>query len=330
MIPDLGRGRQTTLVRKSRRSLTVFVGAVLVLYALASAEAAETGDLQRLRERALELVNAERKKRSLTPLQLGEDLNEAALAHARDMFERNYYAHASPEGDTVQDRYIAAGGSRWELVAENIARCTGCDPPPTIASVERLHEGWMNSLPHRENILAEGLKAFGFGIVVDDKQGLYAVQTFAGPGKPRGLEAGETAEALSDDAQRAAALELINRARRQAGVPALEASEALADAARGMLPSRDSESLRLQGDIYEALPAGQRAAWRAVSVLAGACGGCGTEPTRADIRAFRKQWMDHPQQHEVLLDPKFTHLGFALQTNGRGKKAAVAVLGHHR
>lgn len=57
---------------------------------------AETGDLAKLRQKALELVNKERRDRDLQPLTLGPALNEAAQRHAEDMLARNYYAHVSP------------------------------------------------------------------------------------------------------------------------------------------------------------------------------------------------------------------------------------------
>jgi uncharacterized protein YkwD len=113
--------------------------------------AASTGDLEELRARALELVNQARREQGLQPLELGPNVNQAALSHARDMLRRNYYSHTSPEGETVQDRYVEAGGSKWRLTAENIARCAGCTSGPDTEAVERLHRGWMNSPEHRHS-----------------------------------------------------------------------------------------------------------------------------------------------------------------------------------
>ena len=183
----------TRSVRQRRFPVHLVAVAVLlagVLTALEASPQPATGDLAQLRGRALALVNEARERHGLAHLELGADLNEAAQAHARDMLERGYYAHVSPEGETVADRYRATGGSPWHLVAENIARCLGCELPPSTARVEALHEGWMKSPPHRENILRRGLDRFGFGIIVRQDQRLYAVQTFAGPGMPRGLQPG--------------------------------------------------------------------------------------------------------------------------------------------
>lgn len=303
----------------------------LLLCGPAAAQTPDTGDLPALRERALELVNRERRERDLEPLRLEDRLDEAAQAHAEDMLARDFFAHESPEGDTVQDRYREAGGSRWRLVAENIARCRGCPAPPTPEDVERNHRGWMDSPGHRENILREGLSHFGFGIAVRDGNE-FAVQTFSGPGRPRGLQPGEQAEALAPDEHTSQAVRLINRARERQGAPALEASDALATAAQRLAPETDVAEFDLgrAGDPLDAIPSGERARWRSVTVLAAAGGGCGAEPTVADVRAFREQWLDDPGQRGRLLDPDLTHLGFRLAADGEGAKVAIAILGSAR
>jgi uncharacterized protein YkwD len=106
-----------------------------------SSSAAEPGDLPELRSKALELVNEAREQHGLPALQSRPELDRAAQAHAEDMLNRSYFDHVSPEGKTVFDRYVAAGGSRWRLVAENIGRCTTCEGPPRISDITRLQDG---------------------------------------------------------------------------------------------------------------------------------------------------------------------------------------------
>lgn len=288
-------------------------------------------EVEALREQALDLVNRAREAEGLEPLEPGENLAEAAQAHAEDMLARGYYAHESPEGDTVQDRYLDAGGGRWELVAENIARCEGCEPPATEASVERLHEGWMDSPPHRAAILAPGLSGFGFGLALDEGE-LYAVQTFAGPGLPRGLQPGEEEAPLAAEDQLAWAVRGLNRARERAGVSPVEPSEPLTEAARRLLPPEGQEEFELAAaeDLFALLPEGEREAWSSLSVVAGACGGCGPEPVTADLRDFRNRWLEDPGYRGTLLDPEITHAGFILEVDGEGRKIAVLVVGQRR
>ncbi|MGE3160308.1 MAG: CAP domain-containing protein, partial [Xanthobacteraceae bacterium] len=286
-----------------------------------------------LRHHALNLVNAARREHGLSPLQLGSSLNQASQKHADDMLRRRYYAHTSPEGNDVQDRYTNAGGSRWRLVEENIARCAGCQPPVSEKSVDRLQQGWMNSPHHRENILRQGLDRFGYGIVDDGEHGLYAVQTFAGPGTPRGVQPDETAAVLGPEQVLFRMVQIVNAAREKKQLPPLKRSDALSEVARSLMPPPGSEQITLQEggrDLFEKLPPDRRQVWSSIGVIVGACGGCGTESTLADLRYFREQWLEGPRYEDHLFDPSATDLGFALQVNGKGRKVALAVVGAAR
>jgi uncharacterized protein YkwD len=282
----------------------------------------ETGDLETLRGAALELLNQDRREHDLPPLELDATLNESSRKHAEDMLRRDYYSHRSPEGETVMDRYRAAGGGTAKTVAENIARCEGCPLPPDRATVEQLQRGWMNSPEHRRNILAPGLERFGFGIAGEAGRGLYAVQNFAGPGTPRttgGDEADARARSLGPEERQALALDLVNRARTEHGVEPLSGVPALAEAGRAALAEEG-------GSPFRHLPPDARTRWRTFSTVSGQCGGCGTEPTDADVRFFGGQWLDQAEYRDTLLDPVYTHTGFAMSAKGDGRKDAMMIL----
>src|SRR6185295_15428738 len=53
-------------------------------------------DLERVRRNMLARVNRERDRRGLSPLRRHPYLDDAAQAHADDMFARRYYSHDSP------------------------------------------------------------------------------------------------------------------------------------------------------------------------------------------------------------------------------------------
>lgn len=305
------------------------LAALIAVVALAGASLlrAETEGPEQLRNHSLDLVNEARAAQGLPELTRDPALDRAAQAHAEDMLERDFFAHVSPEGATLLDRYRAAGGDFPGTMAENIGRCDTCRPPPEAAEVERLHEGWMASPQHRANILGAGVDRYGFGVAVSPEGGLFAVQKFAGPGAERGT--GGEASALDGLELVAAAVELVNEARRQRGVPALEVDAKLAEAADALLPDADRlEDLALDrlGDARAALPAGLRDAWRRLAVLAGMCTACGDAPTAGDARWFRDRWLERPDQSAQLLNGEFTHLGFALHADGHGRKAALAFL----
>lgn len=317
---------------KSRRPGTgrfPLLSAMLVVVALAAPVAAqESADAEALRALALQLLNKSRAENGLPPLQIGKEINEAAKFHAADMLRRGFYGHDSPEGQSVKERYEKAGGGRFLLTAENIARCTDCKI--STKTVEFLQSAWMNSKGHRENILSKGVTHFGFSVVWAPGKPLYAVQTFAGPGIQRGVAGGAALKKLSAAEIVAKALALVNQERKQAGRPALVESASLTKAVRAILPARNAVenfSIPELGKVKEALPAGERDDWTSLGMLASSCGGCGTDMTEADVRTFLRQWLDKGNNRDMVLNPRSTHLAFAIAASGQGKKVALAVVG---
>jgi uncharacterized protein YkwD len=313
------------------QSLALWGLALCVLIGAANSVACaqEGPDAEKLAALSLELVNKARAENKLPPLRKGKQVTDAAKAHARDMLRRNFYAHVTPDGKTIQDRFLKAGGSRWHLVAENIARCTGTGCEVGVKTVEDFHRGWMSSKPHRENILRKGITEFGFSMVAEPGKPLYAVQNFSGPGLPNAGSGPEATRRLSDKEVIAKALEIFNKERKQAGKPAFVESPELTKAVRSLLPSKklDEFSLSQTGKVMDALPAAERKTWQGLTTLAAACGGCGADPTAADVRAFIQQWLGNAGNKAMVMNPASTHLGFALAASGQGKKVALAVLG---
>lgn len=111
------------------------------------------------------LTNLERTDHGLAPLKRNTLLDEAAFEHARDMYERDFYSHDSPEGESAGDRIERTGyfdvdkrgARRWQTgVAENIAK--GQQSPAQVV------RDWMESKEHRENILAPEMLELGVGV----------------------------------------------------------------------------------------------------------------------------------------------------------------------
>jgi uncharacterized protein YkwD len=301
----------------------------IALAILVSPSAGRETGREALRWLALELVNQSRAAHNLPPLRLEAKLSSAAQFHADDMLRRDYYAHDSPEGRSVSDRYQSFGGSRWVLTAENIAKCEGCKPPLREAHVRQMHEKWMLSPGHRANILRQGLDRFGYGIVIDANERFYAVQTFAGPGTPEGgaSAAGETA--LSPEEQAQAALEHINARRVAIGRKPLKLSAPLSAAARSLAPGPGASDFNVDPspDLYGALPQAERKSWPSLTVLLASCGGCGATPMAADVANFTAQWLGHQDYEKILLSGDLTHWGFTIAADGQGKKIAVGLAG---
>ena len=101
-------------------------------------------------------VNAFRTRSGLAPL--GEDprLSGAALAHSRDMLGMNQMTHRGSDGGDVSLR-LRRAGYRWIAYRENIA--AGLVDPRAVVAM------WINSPPHRANMLAPEVTQMGAGYV---------------------------------------------------------------------------------------------------------------------------------------------------------------------
>jgi len=293
----------------------------LLLPAPALAQAPDT--IQDLRERSLALVNEARRAEGLESLELEDNLTEAALVHARDMLARDYFSHTSPEGGTVLHRYLEAGGDDGRVVRENISTCSGCRDRPDLSAVEEMHQGWMNSPGHRANILAEGLSDYGFAVVQDDEGNRYGVETFAGPGTPRGEAPDGSVEAIGPEAQMQLAAEIINRKRPDA--TPIEADERLRRHVEARLPSDGLGGVSLSDiGLLDTLPADFP--WLSYQVLYAECGGCGDTPTNADVHYFLGNWSDGNRSRKILTDGSLTSFGFVVLADGQGRKVAALLL----
>jgi uncharacterized protein YkwD len=128
----------------------------------------------------LTLVNAERRKASLSPLAPAAALRDSARWFARDMAVEGYFPR---DHDTYRR---APGGLQrvcdwsariswfyrgWSSLGENIA--AGPLTPRQVVA------GWMASPPHREKILGRDFSETGVGYWDGGPQGSYWVQDFA-------------------------------------------------------------------------------------------------------------------------------------------------------
>ena len=109
------------------------------------------------------LMNAMRADNGLPALTEQSQLAQASVEHSQDMVDNTYFAHDSPDGRDVVARlravaYIPADGD-W-VVGENLAWGSGA-----LSTPHSLVNAWMNSPPHRENLLATDYKEVGLGVV---------------------------------------------------------------------------------------------------------------------------------------------------------------------
>ncbi|HRK23160.1 MAG TPA: CAP domain-containing protein [Fimbriimonadaceae bacterium] len=121
-----------------------------------------------------DLVNQERAKYKLPALRVAERLNVTARWHAMDMAIGNYFDHTDRQGRTVGQR-LSSMGYRYNYCGQNIA--AGQKTPAEVVAA------WMNSPPHRENILRREFREMGLAYVENEnsKYTRYWVQDFGTP-----------------------------------------------------------------------------------------------------------------------------------------------------
>lgn len=113
-------------------------------------------------------ANRERTQRGFSPLKWDAQLATAARQHAALMAQQNTLSHQLP-GEPEPVARARQAGARFSVFAENVA-----DGPST----GEIHQGWMNSPPHRKNLLDPQLNSVGVAVVDRDGQ-LFAVQDFS-------------------------------------------------------------------------------------------------------------------------------------------------------
>jgi uncharacterized protein YkwD len=109
-------------------------------------------------------INAERARRGLRPLDRRPRLDKAGSRFAKDMVERRFFAHTSPEGRTLGDRLRAADyvdpRQRW-IAGEALAWGWGGQATPA-ATVR----AWIASPPHRRLLLDRDYRHIGIGVAL--------------------------------------------------------------------------------------------------------------------------------------------------------------------
>jgi uncharacterized protein YkwD len=115
-----------------------------------------------LEDGVVDRLNQIRRSRGLRPLRLNRRLSAAADFHSRDMGRRGYFEHDSISGTPFWrriERFYPSRGFRSWTVGENLL--WGTNSYDAAFAVRE----WMNSPPHRENILSRSWREIGIGAV---------------------------------------------------------------------------------------------------------------------------------------------------------------------
>ncbi len=117
--------------------------------------------IRAMEEEVVRLVNEERAKHNLQPLEISEKLMQTAREKAEDMATNNYYSHTDPNGYNI---------ARDLNIAENI----NISGSPEGSMID-----WLGSSGHRSNILSSKSKYIGVGMAQSLDGTPYAVQHFS-------------------------------------------------------------------------------------------------------------------------------------------------------
>ncbi len=119
----------------------------------------------------VKMANEERSAVGTSPLKVNSQLTKAAEMKARDMINNNYFAHWSPDGKSPWF-WIEAAGYSYEYAGENLAM--------GFLDTKQVHNGWINSPTHRDNIINPNYEEVGIAVVGDqsERNTFFVVQMF--------------------------------------------------------------------------------------------------------------------------------------------------------
>jgi len=130
----------------------------------------------------LAAANQERAARNLPLLRRDPQLARAAAQHAQAMAAHGTISHQFP-GEPELARRGASMGVAFSLISENVAEAP---------SAVQIHDMWMNSEHHRDNLLDPAVDAVGIRVIARNRE-LYAVEDFARTVPSASLEEQESA-----------------------------------------------------------------------------------------------------------------------------------------
>jgi len=136
----------------------------LTIYPKASSQLKEGFEYQ-----LFDLTNAARVQHQLPVLTWDQHVQSTARKHSTDMAVNHYFDHTNLKGQSPFDR-MAADHIVFHLAGENLAY-------GQFSSIFA-HEGLMNSLGHRENILRQGYTYLGVGVAFNNESQPYYTENF--------------------------------------------------------------------------------------------------------------------------------------------------------
>ncbi len=121
------------------------------------------------------LVNRDRSLQNLSNLKVNPLLEIAAELKVKDMAEKGYFAHNTPDGKTPW-YFIDKAGYKYVYAGENLA--------VNFVDSDEIHRAWMNSPTHRLNIVNPKYTEIGIATstgIYKGREAVFVVQMFGTP-----------------------------------------------------------------------------------------------------------------------------------------------------
>jgi len=155
-------------MRAHTTTRSTLISSLLILCAIVSAPTRAQAPRGSAEQILFDAANRERAAQRLHPLRWDNSLAAGARQHAQRMAQQNSLSHQLPGEEDFKARALRAG-ARFSSLAENIA-----EGPDVLG----IHTQWMNSPPHRENLLDPKLDSIG--IAAAERGGeIFAVEDFS-------------------------------------------------------------------------------------------------------------------------------------------------------
>lgn len=137
-------------------------------------------DLPAVELAVIEMTNTFRRENKLGTVRGSAPLFKAARDYAAFLARTDTFSHTA-DNRQPSDR-ITAAGYKWCTIGENLALNGSSEGFETRELAREAVEGWINSPPHKENMLTPYFTEIGVGVAVSpDKSKYISVQLFGRP-----------------------------------------------------------------------------------------------------------------------------------------------------
>ena len=150
----------------------LFLGCLILTNSVFAQDIEKRAEYTSLEKEIINQLNQERAENNLKSLKFSPELRTAAGIKLKDLIENEYFSHTSPEGVKAWD-ILADVGYEYKYAGENLAM--------KFNNAVDVHNAWMKSRTHRENILFENYTEVAVAIGERERGSLVAVEFFGKP-----------------------------------------------------------------------------------------------------------------------------------------------------